>query len=127
MSREVSIYDRDIDVKFTSVDRRPNVKQLSIDCLPLRKGVRKEFAYHNVNSISTKCKHRHGVDAYDNAKIMSSMASRRRKRCVNLAKQTMYSIVSSDGQVLYTLKSKEIVKKCEALVKRGVKFNVVQV
>lgn len=105
---------------------RYGVKQMSIDCLPLRTGVCKEFAYHNVNSVSRHSKHRHLVDAYDNAKLMSSMASRRRKHCVNLCKQVMYNIVSSDGQVLYTLKSKEVVNKCKSLVNRGVKFTVVK-
>lgn len=105
---------------------RYGVKQVSIDCLPLRKGVRKEFAYHNVNSVSRHCKHIHLVDAYDNAKLMSSMASRRRKPCVNLCKQVMYNIVSSEGKVLYTLKSKEVVNKCKSLVNRGVKFTVEQ-
>ena len=113
--------ERKLDSKY---ERQGNVKQLSIDCLPLRKHVCKEFAYHNVNGVSNKKKHLHGVDTYDNAKILSSMASRRRKHCVNPIHQPMYSIVSSDGKVLYTLKSKELDKKCQALVKRGVKFSV---
>ena len=101
-----------------------NVNQLSIDCLPLRKGVCKEFAYHNVNSMSTKCKHIHGVDEFDNAKILSSMASRRRKQCVNQPHQPMYNIVSSEGKVLYTIKCKELEHKCKSLVNQGVKFSI---
>lgn len=104
-----------------------NVKQVSIDCLPLRKGVCKEFKYHNVNSVSRHSKHIHLVDAYDNAKLMSSMASRRRKRCVNQIRKPRYEIVSSDGKVLYTLKASEVLTKCKQLRKHGVKFNVKEV
>lgn len=104
-----------------------NVKQVSIDCLPLRKSVCKEFAYHNVNSLSSKRKHIRQADVYDNAKILSSMASRRRKPCVNQVRQPRYEIVSNEGQVLYTLKGKEVVKKCQALVNKGIKFTVKKV
>lgn len=102
-----------------------SVNQLSIDCLPLRKYVRKEFRYHNVNSVSNKRKHIHGVDAYDNAKVLSSMARRERKHTVNQAHQTMYNIVEvSTGRVLYTLKSKDLVHKCQALTSKGITYKV---
>lgn len=101
-----------------------NVKQVSIDCLPLRKGVCKEFMYHNVNSVSRHSKRRRLLDAYDNAKLMSSMASRRRKRCVNQIRKPRYEIVSSDGKVLYTLKESEVLTKCKQLRKHKVEFNV---
>ena len=97
---------------------------VSIDCLPLRKGVCKEFRYHNVNSVSRHSKRRRLLDAYDNAKLMSSMASRRRKRCVNQKRQVRYEIVSNDGKVLYTLKASEVVNKFTQLLRKGVEFHV---
>ena len=116
--------------KMSIYARQTGVKQLSIDCLPLRKHCVK---YDQVY-ISSKClpsvkrpKHIHGLDMYDKSKVLSAMARRRCKKHVNQKRQPMYSIVSSDGQVLYTLKSKDLVKKCQALVNRGVKFTVKQV
>lgn len=108
-------------------DRQTNVKQLSIDCLPYPSRVCKEFVYHNTGGVSSKCKHIHGFDTHDKAKVLSSMRRRYRKPCVNQAHKPMYSIVSSEGKVLYTLKGKEVVKKCQALVNRGVKFTVKEV
>ena len=108
-----------------------NVKQLSIDCLPLRQTVSSEFVYYNVNRECIPSvkhgKHIHGLDMYDKSKVLSAMASRRRKRCVNLARKPRYQIVSSTGQVLYTLKQQEVSNKCKQLVNKGITFSVKQV
>lgn len=119
------------NVKKASIyTRQTGVKQVSIDCLPMRKHCVK---YDQVY-ISSEClpsvkrpKHIHGLDMYDKSKVLSAMARRRCKRHVNQKRQPMYSIVSSDGQVLYTLKSKDLVKKCQALVNKGIHFTVKQV
>lgn len=106
-------------------ERQGNVNQVSIDCLPLRKGVCKEFAYHNVNGVSNKKKHLHGVDAYDNAKILSSMASRRRKHCVNQVRQPWYKIIVNNGEYECKVKSSQVLSKCQKLRSKGVNFTVV--
>jgi len=116
--------------KMSIYDRQVGVKQMSIDCLPLRKHCRKLDQVY----ISSAClpsvkrpRHIHGLDMYDKSKVLSAMARRRCKHHVNQKRQPMYSILSTDGQVLYTLKSKDLVKKCQALVNKGIAFSVKQV
>ena len=114
--------ERKLDSKY---ERQGNVQQLSIDCLPLRKGVCKEFAYHNVNGVSNKKKHLHGVDAYDNAKILSSMARRKRKQCVNQVRQPWCKIIVNNGEYECKVKSSHVLSKCQELRNKGVNFTVV--
>jgi len=101
-----------------------NVKQVSIDCLPLRKGVCKEFKYHNVNSVSRHSKHIHLVDMYDNSKLLSSMASRKRKRCVNQVSKRWYQISVNNGEYTCKVKENHLLSKCKDLTTKGVKYSV---
>jgi len=101
-----------------------NVNQVSMDCLPLRKGVCKEFAYHNVNSVSRHSKRRRLLDVYDNAKLMSSMASRRRKRVYNQVCQQWYQVIVNNGEYVCKVKSSHLLSKCQELVNKGVNIEV---
>lgn len=125
MSSRVSTWERQTPVNYCVQQGVNRVSSIQIDSLPLRKGVCKEFAYHNVNGVSTRKHHLHGFDSYDNAKLLSSMASRKRKPCVNQVRQQWCKIIVNNGEYECKVKSSHVLSKCQQLVKRGVKFEVV--
>lgn len=62
------------NVKYNIYERQPNVKQLSIDSLPIRVHAPKYTQYYNAPQRKTKrCKI--CVDSWDNGKILKTMAS----------------------------------------------------
>lgn len=104
---------------------KQGVKDFDIDNLDMRKKVSSKYMYWNVNGLSSKSKHHHGFDTYDNSKILSSMNKRKCKPCVNLAGKRYQVLVN--GVVKFTLKENALLNKCKSLSKQGVKFSVKEV
>lgn len=107
-----------------NVDTYSKCQTMSIDCLPIRTGVRSIYKYHNVNSLSRKSKHLHLVDTYDNAKILSSMARRECKPCVNQPCKQWYQIIVNNGEYTCKVKESHVLSKCQALREKGIEFTV---
>ena len=105
-------------------ERQINVNQLSIDSLPLRRSVAREFLYHNERGINASKKHIAGYDVYMNSKLLASMARRARKNSVGV-KGSHYKIIdATNGKVLYTLHESQVAKKVSNLASRGVRVVV---
>ena len=105
-------------------ERQGSVKQLSIDSLPLRRSVVREFLYHNEKGINARKKHISGHDIYMNSKLLASMAKRARKNSVGV-KGSHYEIIdATSGKVLYTLHASQVAKKVCNLASRGVRVVV---
>ena len=110
---------------MTSIyERQVNVNQLSIDSLPLRRRVVREFLYHNGKGINARKKHIAGYDVYMNSKLLASMARRARKNSIGV-KGSHYEIIdTTSGKVLYTLHESQVTKKVRNLASRGVRVVV---
>ena len=105
-------------------ERQVSVNQLSIDSLPLRRSVVREFLYHNENGINSSKKHIAGHDVYMNSKLLASMARRARKNSIGI-KGSRYEIIdATSGKVLYTLHESQVAKKVRNLASRGVRVVV---
>ena len=105
-------------------ERQGSVNQLSIDSLPLRRSVAREFLYHNGNGINSNKKHIAGHNVYMNSKLLASMARRARKNSIGV-KGSHYEIIdATSGKVLYTLHESQIAKKVANLAIRGVRVVV---
>ena len=105
-------------------ERQANVNQLSIDSLPLRRSVAREFLYHNEKGINSSKKHIAGYDVYINSKLLASMARRARKNSIGV-KGSHYEIIdATSGKVLYTLHESQVSKKVRNLASRGVRVVV---
>ena len=102
---------------------------LDIDCKPLSDFVPTECKVYNSRGVSSHSKHIHGLDYYDKCKVATALRWRKYKHFTQKCKvaEPKYQIIDkATGQVLYTLKCKEVVKTCEALRKRGVNITVKQ-
>lgn len=105
-------------------ERQGSVNQLSIDSLSLRRGVAREFLYHNERGINSNKKHITGYGVYMNSKLLASMARRARKNSIGVKGSSYEIIDATSGKVLYTLHESQIAKKVANLARRGVRVVV---
>lgn len=127
--KRVSNWERQAPVKYECQKGVWKRQSIDIDDRPLSEFVSSECQVYNSRGVSSHCKHIHGLDYYDKCKVATALRWRTYKHYTQKCKvaQVKYQIVDiTTGQILYTLKSKEVVKKCESLRKQGVNFTVKQ-
>lgn len=127
--KQTSTWERQAPVKYECQKGVWKSQAIDIDDRPLNDFVSTECKVYNSRGVSSHCKHIHGLDYYDKCKVATALRWRAYKHLTQKCKvaQPKYQIIDkATGQILYTLKSKEVVKKCKSLREQGVNFTVKQ-